>query len=266
MKLNKLMLFINLVICINVHAQFDETTFFNRLNSIYHNLHDKDVENFSVSVTSDFFEFNAGKGIDHDLYSPIEFIWIKPRQLHFNRNSIPKGIDSTQQVKIFQLQNEMFQELRGIFMDWQRFIGGELLFDLPEEYTMSSTGDTVFISFDSFENNEPIEMKFYFGLNAVCFKIETIYQKIKQKIITYPSYVLIEGKWLCTEWIIKIVQNGIINSGFSVNFQSGRHKETWLPIQAVIQVQTIKKLNKTFTRLYKFRNPVLNQKTNNNKE
>ena len=260
MNQSKIIIFLVLILCLNVNAQFDKTTFFNRVNSIYHNLSDKEVENFSVSVTSDYFEFNSGKGIDHDIYSPIEFIWIKPKQLHFNRNSIPQGIDSTQKAKIFQLQNEMFQELRGIFMDWQRFIGGELLYDLPEEYQMKNTGDTVLISFDSFENNEPIEMKFYFGVNAVCLKIETIYQRINQKIITYPSYILIDGKWLCTEWTIKILQNGIINSGFSVKFQSGRHKDIWLPVQASIQVQTIKKLNQTFTRLYKFRNPVLNQK------
>jgi len=266
MNLTKITILFSFIVCLNIQAQIDNTTFFNRLNSIYHNLNDSDIENFSVSITSDYFEYNTEEVVDHNTYSPIEFIWVKPRQLQFNRNNLPAGVDSIQQANIFNLQNEMFQELRGIFMDWQRFIGGNILFDLPENHLINSAGDTVFISFDSFESNEPIKMKFYFGLNAVCFKIETIYPKIDQKMITYPSYVLIDGKWLCTEWIIKIVQNGIINSGFSVNFQSGRHQETWLPIQAQIQVQTRQKLNKTFTRLYKFRNPVLNQKRNNSQK
>jgi len=264
MKLNKLMLFVNLIICITVQAQFDETSFFNRVNSIYHNLNESEIENFSVSITSDYFEYNSKEGIDHDQYSPIEFVWIKPRLLQFNRSDIPQGLDSTQQEKIFQLQNEMFQELRGIFMDWQRFIGGNILFDLPEKYTIESVGDTVFISFDSFENNKPIKMKFRFGLNAICFKIETIYQEINQKIVTYPAYVLVDGRWLCTEWVIKILQNGVINSGFSVNFQSAKYKDTWLPLQALIQVQTRQKLNQTFTRLYKFRNSEVNRKMKQN--
>ena len=246
----------------NLQAQFDQTTFFIRVNSIYHNLSDSKTENFSVSVTSDYFEYNAGEGINHDTYSPIEFVWVKPRQLHFNRINFPHGADSTQQANIFQLQNEMFRELRGIFLDWQRFIGGNLLYDMPEKYLIDSVQDTVHIVFDSFENNEPIKMKFYFGINALCLRIETIYQNINQKIITTPTYILVDGKWLCTEWIINILQNGVINSGFSVNFQSGRNNETWLPIQALIQVQTRQKLNQTFTRLYKFRNPKVNQKLN----
>ena len=260
MKLSKLILLANLIICLNVQAQFDETSFFNRVNSIYHNLNESEVENFTVLITSDYFEYNSGKGIDHDQYSPIEFMWIKPRLLKFNRNTAPQGLDSIQQANIFQLQNEMFQELRGIFMDWQRFIGGNILFDIPEKYTIESIGDTVFISFDSFENTKPIKMKFRFGLNAICFKIETIYQDINQKIITYPAYVLVDGKWLCTEWVIKILQNGVINSGFSVNFQSAKYKDTWLPLQALIQVQTRQKLNQTFTRLYKFRSLEVNKK------
>ena len=156
----------------------------------------------------------------------------------------------------------MFQELRGIFMDWQRFIGGNLLYDIPENYTLDTVGDTVHIVFDSFENNDPIKMKFYFGLNATCFRVETFYEKINQKVITYPTYILVDGKWLCTEWVIKIMQNGIINSGFSVNFKSKKYKETWLPTQALIQVQTRQKLNQTFSRLYKFKHPEVNQKLN----
>ena len=259
MNLSKLFLLVNLIVCSNVYAQFDQTSFFNRINSIYHNLNNSEIENFSVSITSDYFEYNSSEVIDHDVYSPIEFIWIKPRQLHFNRNGMPSGLDSTQQAKVFRLQNEMFQELRGIFMDWQRFIGGNILFDLPDKYIIESKKDTVFISFDSFESGKPVKMKFYFGLNAICFKIETIYEQINQKIITYPAYVLVDGKWLCSEWVIKITQNGIINSGFSVKFQSARYKESWLPLQALIQVQTRQKLNQTFTRLYKFRGAEVNK-------
>jgi hypothetical protein len=76
MKPSKILLFVCLGVYTNVFAQFDETTFFNRVKSIYHNLGDSETENFSVSVTSDYFEFNAGKGVDHDTYSPIKFRWL----------------------------------------------------------------------------------------------------------------------------------------------------------------------------------------------
>ena len=258
MKINKILFILCCTTWLTGFAQFDETTFFNRVNSIYHNLEDSEIKNFKIQITSDYFEYNAGKEIDHDNYSPIEFIWIKPRQLHFNRINNTQITDSAKQVVIYQLQNEMFQELRGVFMDWQRFIGGKILYDLPDEYLMDSIGDTVHIEFESFENNKPIKMKLYFGKNAICFKLETIYKDIKQKIVTYPAFILIDGKWLCNEWVVKIMQNGVINSGFSVNFQSGKYKDSWLPVQALVQVQTRQKLNQTFSRLYKFRNPEVN--------
>ena len=265
MNHNRKILLLVLSLCVNAFAQFDETTFFNRVNSIYHHLGNSKIENFKVHITSDYFEFNSGGGIDHDEYSPIEFIWIKPRQLHFNRINHPQVTDTAQQKIIFQLQNEMFQELRGIFMDWQRFIGGRLLYDLPEDYSIDTVGDTVHIEFSSYENKQPVKMKFYFGLNAVCFKMETIYQNIKQKIVTYPTYVLLDKKWLCSEWIVKIHDKGEITSGFSVLFKSAKYKESWLPIQALIQVQTRQKLNQTFKRLYKFRNLQVDQVLNNSK-
>lgn len=259
MKKIKLILITCLFFCVNTKAQFDEKQFFNRVNSIYHNLENSEIENFAVKITSDYFEYNAGEGINHDLYSPIEFIWAKPRQLFFNRMEFPTDVDSIQKSNIIQLQNEMFQELRGVFMDWQRFLGGKLLYDLPEKFTIDTVQDTVHIMFESFEMNDPIKMKFYFGLNALCFRIETTYEKINQKIITFPTFVLVDDKWLCTEWVVKIIQYGEITSGFSVNFRSGRYKNNWLPIQALVQVQSKQKLNQTFTRLYKFRGMEINK-------
>ncbi len=249
MKKSNLTLIFSIIFCLNLYGQFNQQRFFDRLNSIYHNLGTSAVNNFSVMITSDYFEFSTGNYINHDDYSPVEFIWIQPGQLHFNRNNFPQKSDSTQQATIILLQNEMFQELRGIFMDWQRFLGGNLLYDLPDDYYIDGVDDTVHISFSSLENKNPVEIKFYFGLNAICFRIEASYKNSDQKIITYPSYVLVDNKWLCTEWIIKILQNGIINSGFSVKFKSRKYKEIWLPAQALIQIQTREKLNQTFTRL-----------------
>ena len=56
MKLTKIILFLSVIVCLNIQAQFNEETFFNRANSIYHNLSYSEIENFSVSVTSDYFE------------------------------------------------------------------------------------------------------------------------------------------------------------------------------------------------------------------
>jgi hypothetical protein len=258
MKKSNLILLINIIFYLNLFAQFDQQNFFKRANSIYHNLGLSEINNFSMAITSDNFEYQMKDIINHEEYLPIEFIWTKPRQINLNRQPAPSNLDSIQQIKLFQLQSEMLQGLRGIFIDWQRFLGGNLLYDLPEKYNIDTINDTVHIIFESYENNLPIKLKFYFGVNALCFRIETIYQGINQTINTYPTYILVDNKWLCTEWMVNIIQEGEITSGFSLKFKSGKYKDSWLPLQALIRVQTRQKLNQTFTRLFKFRNLKVN--------
>lgn len=258
MKKSNLILLLNIIFCLNLYAQFDQQTFFKRANSIYHNLGSSNITNFSMAITSDNFEYQMKDIVNHEEYSPIEFVWTKPRQINLNRLPVPSNLDSTQQIKLIQLQSEMLQGLRGIFIDWQRFLGGNLLYDLPEKYNIDTMDDTVHIIFESYENNLPIKLKFYFGINALCFRIETIYQSINQTINTYPTFALADNKWLCTEWMVNIIQHGEITSGFNLIFKSGKFKDSWLPLQALIRVQTRQKLNQTFTRLFKFRNLEVN--------
>ncbi len=240
-------------------AQFDEQAFFSRANSIYHNLNSKDVKNFALSITSNYFEITTKGFLDSEEYSPIEFVWQSPGKMYFIKRAIPVEIDTFAQKGINNLQNDMQQGLKGIFIDWQRFLGGNILDDLPKDYIISSVGDTVHIEFESTENNVPVKMKFFFGINALCFKIETHYETIDQKMITYPEYVLIDKKWLCTSWTVKILQAGEITSGFTAAITSKPINKNWFPVHALITVQTKKKLNETFRRIYKFRNLRINR-------
>ncbi len=57
---------------------------------------------------------------------------------------------------------------------------------------------------------------------------------------------------------VKIIQDGEIISGFTVVFKSKFAQEKWLPLRALITVQTKENLKQTFMRLYKFRNIQLN--------
>lgn len=253
----KFFLFTNIIF-----AQYNEETFFSRVNSIYHNLVSTEIKNFSLSVTSDFFELSTKDFIDNENYFPVELIWISPNEMYFLKNKPPEELDTLNNNKFYQLQSDMQQGLKGIFIDWQRFLGGKLLDDLPQKYKVSNVEDTVHIEFEADEENIPVNMKFYFGINAICFKIETTYKNNNQKMITYPAFVLIENKWLCTKWTVKIIKNGVIESGFIVELKSQSRGDMWFPLQAQITVQTREKLNETFRRIYKFRQLKVNRKLN----
>jgi len=236
------------------YAQVDKEKFFNRVSTIYHNFSGDEIKNFSMSITSDFFETQTKEDINNEKYFPIQFFWMTPDKIFFVKNKMPEGTDSTRFSTIYQYQKDIEDALKGILIDWQRFIGGNILNDLPEKFSFSSVNDTVHIEFDRNDNNIPIHYKFYFGVNALCFKIETNYINDNQKVITYPSFALVENKWLCNEWTVQIIQNNEIDSGFKVFLKSMKAEGKWFPVQVKIVIQTRKKLNETFVRIYKFRN------------
>jgi len=255
--MKNLFIFVFVIIIIsNSYAQFDKDTFFNRVNSIYHNFTNTEIKNFSLSATSDYFEFNTKEYLKDEHYFPVELYWIFPDKMFFVKKAISGDVDTSKYEIISQMQKDMQQGLKGIFIDWQRFLGGNILDEMPDEYNISIFGDTVHIEFETMENKVPVTLKFSFGINALCLKIETFYKDSGQKMITYPSFVLIDNKWLCNEWMVQIIQNKEIKSGFIVTFQSAKINSKWFPLQALISVQTKEKLNETFRRLYKFRNLV----------
>ncbi|MFC2088889.1 hypothetical protein ACFLSX_04745 [Calditrichota bacterium] len=245
--------------CFTLYAQYDEKTFFSRVNSIYHNLESTNIENFALAATSDFFEISTNEFLDNDSYFPVEVIWVSPNKMYFLKKTFPADLDTSKKKIVFQLQKDMQQGLKGILIDWQRFLGGKILDDLPENFKVTNIDDTVHVEFEAIENNIPVYMKFYFGINALCFKIETTYKNSNQKMITLPAFVLIKNKWLCTKWTVKIIKNGEIESGFIVELKSQARGESWFPLQTLITVQTKEKLNETFRRIYKFRKLEINK-------
>ena len=80
-----------------------------------------------------------------EVFHPLEFVWIKPNRIFFIRTAVPDSVDSLKSEFIFNLQTEIQQELKGIFLDWQRFNGQKLLDNLPADYQIFSFQDTVYI-------------------------------------------------------------------------------------------------------------------------
>lgn len=241
-------------------AQFNEEHFVQRVNSIYHSLEKNGLQNFSADLNSDHFAEITG-GLKQDPpYYPLQFIWAAPARMFFIKKAPPEDLTEQQQKTVGKLQQELQPELRGILLDWQRFMAGNLLDKKIENYQFDVAGDTVYIKLNDVSDVDTTVVKYTFGQNGICLKISSNELAKKRKTVTYPAFRLIEGKWLCTGWDVQIENSGEISGGFRVLINSKKINEMWFPWDLRLIVQTKEKLNHTFVRNYSFRNIQLNRK------
>ena len=242
----------------SLQAQFNESEFLYRVKTIYHSLKLTGLNNFSSWITSTIF-LDASKEISKEELFPLEIIWKNPNLMYYIKRPLPQVTDEEKQNEIQQLQMDMIQELQGLLVDWQRFLAGNVLDDLPETYLVTTNDDTVSVEYEKFETGKNVKVKMIFGLNGLCIKIITDYRHKNEIIYVYPEYILIEDKWMCNKWTVQIYQDGRVASGFLVSMKSRKLEDNWIPQRLTLQLQKRGIDNTWFIRDYKFRNVVLNK-------
>jgi hypothetical protein len=237
-------------------AQNSGDNFLQTLETIYYNLNKTDLKNFSATIKSSVFEKEFDSYFAEKEISPLEVIWVKPDKYYYLKKPLPSLIDTSKSPLIDKKIMEMRQELGSIFINWQRFIAGNLATIIPEIYTIEEIDDKIIISFNTDENHE---VRLHFGKNGICLKILTIDLEKEQTIYTYPAYTYLDNFWLCTGWRIQIEQKGDIVSGFVVSFKSRKVKGYFLPDRVILTVQTLEKKDLVFERIYDFKNVTVNR-------
>jgi hypothetical protein len=241
-----------------VNAQFSDKEFFSRLDTNYFSLEAAKLSNFSTWVTSNVFRENT-KDLFEEEVSPLELIWSYPDKMYFIKRPLPAGKTDSQYAMIDTLQIMLQSELKGIFYNWQRFIGEKLLLDKPQNYLFTTSNDSVFLEFDKLEDSRNLHVSYVFGLNALCLKIALSYEDSKEIIYTYPKYIYVDSRWLCNEWRVQIENEGVITSGILVKINSHKIKEFWLPHKIFMFIQTAEEPGKAFIREFYFKNILLNR-------
>jgi hypothetical protein len=241
-------------------AQLDSVSFLQKVKSSYYSVQSTALPNFSQWVTSDYFRERM-KGVLGEGEYPLEMIWIGPDRLFFIKLPLLSAIDSIQSDAVQNLQLEMQQELKGILIDWQRFYGGEILSGVPPRSvcSLSSSRDTVLIKFEIMEQEQKIDVCFYFGENGLCLKLKLHYRESARDILIYPTFDYIDGRWLCSGWQTQIIENGDVQSGFLVQIVSEKVDRYWLPKKLNMQLQTTKIKDVVYKREYYFANTLLNR-------
>lgn len=144
-NVNKVIIFLFLIVSA-LNAQLSDEEFFSAMDINYFSLETSGLKNFSTLVTSNVFRENMNDVFEKEV-SPLELIWSLPDKLYFIKQPLPAGKTDTQYTRVDTLQIILQSELSGIFFYWQRFIGGKLLTDIPQNYLLSTRNDSVTTGF-----------------------------------------------------------------------------------------------------------------------
>jgi hypothetical protein len=244
----------------NIQAQFDPQVFLYRVNIYYYNLHVANLGNFSSWITSDEFERNTEKIFQKEVF-PLEIIWTKSNRVFFIKRSLPALNDSTEYIYIEKLQLDLLNELKDIIRDWQRFHGGMLLENMPQDYLLQANNDTVYLRYETRTDSGNSTAVIDFTVKGKCLKINTTYHDKDKNIIFYPSYSSYENKWLNTGWIEKIFESGKITHECDIKVLSQKVGNYLLPDKISMDKKTLgpRGQDKKFSRIYKFRNILTNK-------
>jgi hypothetical protein len=242
-----------------INPQINESEFLYRVKTSYYSLQASGIKNYSSWITSDYFKENSKKNFTGNDVYPLELIWISPDKLFFIKRSLPEIKDTTDYNSVNQLILDLLQEIKGIYVDWQRFIGTNLLFNLPKDYLFSSINDTIKLEFQITEKQDVMNITIFFGKNGLCFKIISENLNTNETLYTYPKFDYLDNKWLCSQWQVQIQFNNEITGGFLVRMISEKIEEYYLPVKIVLLVQSKEKKDKIFKRTYNFRNIMVNR-------
>jgi hypothetical protein len=243
----------------SVYGQsFNQEEFLYRVKTIYHSLRGQGVENYSSWVTSDLFLKRTRPIYNAELY-PLELIWSVPNQIYYIKRPVPVIQDSLQIRQTSEWQMDMLQALKGIMIDWQRFFAGNILDEMPETFLVTTRDDSAYISYELNNMGQPVKVRLLFGLNGICLRTYVSYPDKKEEIYTYPSFRLIDNKWLCTGWTVQALKNREVESGYSVKLKFKKLENFWALERIGLQLQDVHKKDIIFTREYIFKNITVNR-------
>ncbi|TFH02656.1 MAG: hypothetical protein E4H13_01330 [Calditrichales bacterium] len=238
-------------------AQHEKDAFLYRAKTMYHSLQKEGLDNFSAWITSNAFKIETADYIKSDV-SPIELIWKSPNRIFYIRRPIP-GLSEENLKTVTELQTDLVGELKGILIDWQQFYAGNILDNLPETHLVTFNGDTAIVQYEKYDAGQNIAVKMLFGVNGSCIKVITKNKTVDETTILYPGYILVEEKWLCTNWTVQILRGSDVESGYAVNIRSEKVDHYWIPKRIGLEVQKKGLEKQRFIRDYEFINIITNK-------
>ncbi len=239
-------------------ASFDEKNFFETIQTSYYNLKDTELKNYLVLVQNQTTRSMAQQYWKNPDIFPLQLIWINPNHVFLSEQGIPALPDSVAR-KYNAIVNDLKRQVSGLLFDLKRFYLTGIFETISNDYRIDVKDRFVRVSYNLISQTDTTRNVYYFGLNGLLLKTETLSPDGHRKVTTSPVFKIIKTKWICTGWKTQIWQDDTVESGFVITLDMREYQNIWIPYNIDIVVQQSRFKGATFTDRLLFRNYIYNQ-------
>lgn len=234
-------------------------TFKENAKPYYYSLMAGNMQNFScLFSTETYIKFMKSRGDTVNTY-PLKLIWTRAGKIYYVLQPFPGMEKDSERPKILEKIQLMKNQFHGFYMDWLNYLIISPLDDIPAGTSAIFRNDSVFVSYATAEEGSgaTVRKRFFRSGQLISFEVETQYERV----INYPIYEEVEGKWLCAGWDTQIYVDDEVTSGLSTRLELRKIQNDWFPIRANVLVQTVEKpgdkfLSSIFLKDYEFNLPL----------
>ncbi|RMG64199.1 MAG: hypothetical protein D6715_10095 [Calditrichaeota bacterium] len=233
------------VLCSGIGAQSPEAgqeenwaAFRARAEKFYTHINRGDLKNFSFFFSSStFVNFVRQLGDTTDYY-PLKFVWTREGNYYFILRPVPSVVDTSTYRDYMMRANELKQLFRGLLLDWEKFFVNSPFEDIPGDVRVHWGKDTVTASFWFEQGDKRLFMKRTFFRNGLLAR--DLWQDGPARVINYPIYREVNGRWVCYGWDTQVQQGDSIVSGLAVRADVQKIGDRWLPLRLDVTAQSSK--------------------------
>ena len=241
----------------NVQDSWD--TFKQRAKPYYYYLMASNIQNFTCYLSTQvYINFMEEMGDTVNTY-PLKFIWTRGGKIYYVLQPFSEMENDAERPKFLEKIQLMKNQFHGFFLDWFNYLIISPLDDIPAGTEAEFRGDSVFVSYVTAEGGiqATVRKRFFRSGRLISFEVETT----SEKVVNYPDYKEVEGKWLCTGWNTQIYVDDKVSSGLSTSLELRKIQNDWFPVRANVMVQTVEKpgekfLSMIFLKTYEFNLPL----------
>jgi hypothetical protein len=211
---------------------------------LYYYLESANLQNFSCLFTTDSFIGLIESLGDSNYTYPLKLIWIREGRIYYVLQPSEKLNDPEQRSRLLEKIQLTKNQFHGFYLDWLSFLITSPFADIPSTARVNFTKDTVDVHYLSQGGDLSAKVRKVFLRSGRLLWIEV--ESDSEKVINYPRYEEVEGKWICLGWDSQIYLNQKISSGLSTRLELKKVQDFWMPNRADIIVQTVEKPDQKF--------------------
>lgn len=244
-----------------IRAQLPERweQFRDRARGYYYTLDGTDLQNFTCLFTGGAYLNFVKQTADTSYNYPLKFIWTRQGKMYYVLQPYPNMNDPKKRQQTLRQIQFVKKEFHGFILDFVNFVAYSPFSDIPDDARIRFTPDSVRVSYQTGDKNITARVVKVFLPSGKLQKV--IYESGHQRILNYPIYTEVNGKWLAAGWDTRIYENGEIHSGIATRLEYRQADNYWVPVRVEMLVQSASKpedqfLSEIYLKDYLFNVPM----------